>query len=415
MMSSSNAVAIPKGSRNFTRGGPLDPAFLISFLLYMIADAGRRGYRHLLDGYWDEARAFGLSTPTADPVSAPAISKARGKLPPQLIRSLVHQVADSFDSQFGSENRWLGRRVFAVDGSKINTQRSCELAHAFGTPAGGHCPQILVSTLFDLFAKVPHDVVIAPGASCERRELVRLLDRAVPGDVVVLDRGYPSFELLWILADRKIDFVMRVPTKNTFSAVMGFVYREEKDSNIEISPPSDSPLKERGSFCVRAIRSSVTPSGDPIVILTSLSQSVATTEQTGDLYRRRWEIEEFYKLTKGDYIGQGQFHAKSARGVEQEVVAVTLFVAIARLLMASAAVKHELPYDSLSPKSGMLGLAAYMLRIVLCSTPERMVEVIEALLSRIVRTRDDKRPGRRCPRRSFRPSPRWGPSGRRAG
>jgi hypothetical protein len=82
-----------------------------------------------------------------------------------VIRSLVHRVSDHFDEGFGSTHRWHGRRVFAVDGTKINVQRGDELAGAFGVPSGAHCGQVLVSTLFVAItrclmaaAAVEHDV-----------------------------------------------------------------------------------------------------------------------------------------------------------------------------------------------------------------------------------------------------------------
>ncbi len=163
---------------------------LVPFLLYMVADANRRGYRHLIDGFWDEAQSFGLALPCEKPVTSSALSKARHKITPELMRALLHQASDSFDEQFGVDKRWCGRRVFAVDGSKVNIQRGEELAHAFGVPNGAHCPQVLVSTLFDLVAKVPHDITVAPHESGERQAMLRMLDRLKTGDVLVLDRGY---------------------------------------------------------------------------------------------------------------------------------------------------------------------------------------------------------------------------------
>ena len=93
----------------------------------MVGDANRRGYRHLIDAFWDEAKSFDLPLPCDEPVSSAAFCKARQKITPELIGSLLHQAADSFDARFGSELRWNGRRVFGVDGSKVNVQRGAEL------------------------------------------------------------------------------------------------------------------------------------------------------------------------------------------------------------------------------------------------------------------------------------------------
>jgi hypothetical protein len=129
----------------------------------------------------------------------------------------------------------------------------------------------------------------------------------------------------------------------------------------------------------------------------------------------RWEIEEYYKLVKGDYLGQGQFHSRTAPGVVQEIHAVTLFVGITRYLMAAAVETQGTPYADLSPKAAVLGVADYVVRLLLASDAEQVAPFLRSLLERIVRTKDPRRPGRRWPRRSFRPSRKWGPGGRRGG
>lgn len=378
----------------------------------MVADANRRGYRHLIDAFWDEAHSFGLPLPRDEPVSAPAICKARQKLRPELLRTLLHQASDSFDAQFGADKRWFGRRVFAVDGSKVNVQRSDELKQAFGVPSDGHCPQVLVSTLFDLVAKVPHDISVAPSASCERMELLGMLSRLRAGDVLVLDRGYPSFEMMRVLIDEGIDFVMRVPIKNYFAAVQELLYSGRDDCRIRIKPPERRGMDDHAPVDVRALRILV-PDSEPTVLLTSLRRSEFKRLQIADLYHMRWEVEEFYKLMKSNYLGQGQFHARSAMGVEQEIHAVALFVGITRYLMAAAARESNVPYEDLSPKSGALGLAAYVLRLLLACDANQAAPFLDQVLRRIIRTKDKKRPGRRWPRRSFKPRRKWGPRGTR--
>jgi hypothetical protein len=400
--------------RDFSRNGTLSPDLLVTLLLYMVGDANRRGYSHLMDAFWDEARSFGLELPGDKPVSKSAFSAARAKITPQLMRSLIHGASDAFDSKFGQDLRWFGRRVFAIDGSKVNVQRGEDLARAFGVPSGAHCPQVLVSTLFDVIAKVPHDLVIAPYATSEREELVGLLDRVKQGDVLVLDRGYPSFEILWMLQDAGIDFVIRVPVSSTFKAVDDLIYSGGDDCRILIEPPAGHPMRDRGPIEVRAIRIT-TPDGEPTIIVTSLRRCEFSIGDIRDVYHRRWEVEEFYKLTKGDYLGQGQFHAKSPNGVRQEIHAVALFVAVTRYLMAAAAKEHDVAYEELSPKAGVLGFAAYVTRILLACGPEHVAPVLDQLFRRIIRTRDTKRPGRRQPRRSFKPSRKWAPGGRRGG
>ena len=379
----------------------------------MVGDANRRGYVRLLEGFWDECRSFDIQLPTEEAVSGAAFCQARSKLANTFLRSVVHQVADSHERKFAHLSRWRGHRVLAIDGSKVNVQRSDELRRHFGVPAGGHCPQILVSTLINVTSEVPCDVVVAPHASSERELFMQHLDRLGPSDVLLLDRGYPSFEILQTLKERDIDFVIRVPKAHTFGAVDTFLASGGTDYRLLIEPPAGG---KPGSMPieVRAVRTS-SPDEETIVILTSLRRCNITTEQVLELYRMRWRIEETYKAIKSRYLDQHQLHAKNRHGVVQEVLALILFVAISRFLTAAASVEHDVPIDEVSLKGAILSLAAYVTRIVLCRDPELANRWLAALLLRIARAREKRRRGRSFPRRSFKPSPRWGSAGRRGG
>ncbi|MCP4545096.1 MAG: hypothetical protein GY835_01365, partial [bacterium] len=152
LLSKSETTELKRRPKHFTRGGPLSPDLLITLLLYLIADGGRRGYRNLLDRFWDEAQTHALPLPTEEPLSAAAFCKARKKLKPEVLQTLLHEVAAAFDQAQGRRHRFQGRRVFAVDGSKISLQRAESLWQEFGGPTSGFCPQIMVSVLHNVVA-----------------------------------------------------------------------------------------------------------------------------------------------------------------------------------------------------------------------------------------------------------------------
>ncbi len=220
--------------------------------------------------------------------------------------------------------------------------------------------------------------------------------------------GYPSHQVLRALLERKLDFLVRVPTSHSFEAIQVFRQSGGDDYRVVITPPE----KPRGleSIEVRAVKL-VAPDGEASFYLTSLRRSEYPRGAIAELYRKRWESEELYRLQKADYFDQRQFHARSAHGVEQEILVHELFIVIARFLMASAAEHVSADYYDLSRKSAVLGLAAYITRICL-DDPQSAAGWVPRLLARIAKTRDKRREGRSFPRRSFKPRPRWGPSGR---
>lgn len=379
--------------------------------MYMVADGGRRGYQHLLDAFWDEARGYGLPLPTEHPIKASSFCTARPKITPELLRNMLHELAaKAFDSESVSE-RWHGRRVFAVDGAKINLQRSPDLNAHFGTPEGAYCPQLMLSVLLDVCAKFPVDLMVSPFASCERADLLEMLPSLAPEDVLVLDRGYPSHDVLQTLVQEGIDFLIRVPSSNTFGIIDEMRTDECNDRAFLLEPPSKSPSHWR-PLNLRAVRITA-PDGTQSFFLTTLRRAEFSRRLLSELYHMRWEVEEHFKLLKGPYIGQAQFRSKSPSGVLQEVHALVLFIAITRLCMCTAAQSTGTDYESLSQKAAVLGVAAYVTRVLLPQDVDRALSSLQDLLLRIVRAREKKRPRRSYPRRSLQPLPRWGPTGRR--
>ena len=401
-------------SSDFTRGGSLTPEVLLTLMLFMAGDAGRRGYGHLLEDFWIEARRSGIVLPCEDPVTAVAFCKARRKLKPALFASLLSKVCAMLGKRDDHWLRWRGRRIYAVDGMRHNTQRAAALAQAFGVPSGSHCPQMLVSALFDVVGKFPCAATIAPNASCERQELLKLLDHLQAGDVLVLDRGYPSFEVIQTLRARGIEFVIRVPKSHSFEAIDVFQEGNQADCRMIIKPSEQAARAGVQPLDLRMVRIDVN-ADDPWILLTSLPRYEITRFVMGRTYHLRREIEELYKTMKSDYFTQRQFHAKSAEGVEQEVRSQLLMVAIARLLMANAATVTETPYQQLSTKSGILAVVTGIVRILLCDDPDERLDHHADLLTRIARCPVKRRHGRSCPRRSFKPGPRWTSTGKGQG
>lgn len=394
---------------DFTRGGPLCPEFLTSLMLYMIADGNRRGYQLLLDGFWDEARSYSLDLPTTEAISAPSFCTARRKITSALLQRLLLIASQEYDTRFGDTSRWHGRRVLAVDGVKYNLQRHRDLEQAFGRPHNGHCPQVLSSTLFDVCARMPIDLQVGPCGTSERDHLSAMLKHLKAGDVIVLDRGYPWFGLFRILQDRKVDFLIRITAQ--WNVAKQLLSGGDEDCIVDLEPPAGSP-SEWKPLRLRAIKLT-NDDGEESVYLSTLVGPEFPMESIRELYHLRWEEEEFYKLTKSEYIGQGQFRAKSPSGVVQEIHALELFLAISRYLMAVAAEVEGRHIDEVGQKGAVLAVAAYVTRIFLQRDENAAAEDIRALLKRMTRHRYRKRPGRTYPRRSFKPNRSWTPSGRR--
>jgi len=380
-------------------------------VLFMVADANTRGYELLLKGLWDQARDHGLPMPTVRPITAASFCEARPKVTPRLLRRMVHGVATHAFEDTRASHLWRGRRVFALDGTKINLQRGSDLHRAFGTPHDAHCPQLLLSVLLDVCAKHPVDFEIAPFASDERAHLLAMLPSLAEGDLLILDRGYPSHEILQVLTQAKVDFLIRVPASHTFRMVDELRSSGATECTGEVLPPTGSP-QDWVPLSVRAVRVPG-PDGSDAYFLTSLDAHECTVDDIGAVYRMRWEVEEFFKLLKAPFIGQRPFRSKSAIGVRQEVSALVLFLAITRLCAEAVDDGAEHPRGAPAQKAAVLAIASHLTRILLPEQDERVLREIGLLLESIASSRYRRRRGRSFPRVSFRPTPRWTAAGRR--
>jgi hypothetical protein len=374
----------------------------------MAADAGRRGYTLLLDALWIEARTLKLRLRTAGVVSASAFCVARHKLSKTLMSQLLQKTARQTAKAAGESGKWKGRRLYAIDGSKISLPRSPALFEAFGRPTGAHCPQMLALVLMDVVLKQALAFATAPYRGSERTEFIPLLSHVARGAILLLDRGFEAFAVFRLLKQRRIDFVIRCKTSKSFRLIENFVRSGRREAWLTLDPPPHSDQSR--PLGLRAVRCDL-PEGRVEVLVTTLSEEKASAKEVSDLYWKRWRIEGYFRELKARWFSPRQFHSRSVAGVEQELGAQVLFTAIMSALLISAAARHDVPFDEISRKAALLRLVSSITRLVLLVDQASVRREIRELLADIARRRYKQRPGRLYPRVSFAPRSKWGPLG----
>ena len=285
--------------------------------------------------FFRHARRSGL-WPEAEAVHRSAVTKARAKLPwnafAQLHQEAVRLAYDLWPD--AEEVTWQGLSVFAIDGSKYRLPASKALREAFDPDSGldhpgkGHYPECLVSTVYDVFRRLPIARSIQPMAQAnEREELKALLPQIPAGGILLLDRGYPSYHLIDFLNQHYQGYwLFRCPARSTFPAVEAFVHSGHSEAMITLESPTTPRLS------VRAIRL-VSPDGTVSVLLTNLLEAAGFSAETLiGLYFRRWEVETHYRDEKTSMEIE-TFHSQTENGIRQELFAMVIMAVIARLLM----------------------------------------------------------------------------------
>ena len=216
---------------------------VVLFVFRLVLAPRLQGYGPTLTELWGQCRQQGLFPPHDDPVSASSMCVARGKVGRRpflrMQRALLARVPTDAPRWL-----WRGHRVFAVDGSKIHLPRRLR-RDGYRCPSDrSHYPQGLLSSLFQLRARLPFDLDLSCHEN-ERRAARDHLRALRPGDVVVFDRGYYSFALLHACARRGLHPVFRLQA-NASGLVRDFIQSDDADRTVPVEPTqtarSSSPM-----------------------------------------------------------------------------------------------------------------------------------------------------------------------------
>ena len=412
--------AYKQSPSHFTRTRELPFPKLVTFTLSLAASGTHQGVDSKSGQFFRNARRSGL-WPDARAVHRGSISKARTKVPWQAFCDILadavrvsYEVCPKNDPQY----LWHGMSVFAIDGSKYNLPATEEIRKTFDPQSGlsypgkGHYPQCLVSTLYDVFRRLPIARTVTGRDGSEREEMKKLLPCLPPNSLLILDRGFPSYEIIHYLTGHHNGYyIVRCPATSTFPAVEAFIKKGKKDSIIWITPSNKFKrkvgTKQRRAIKLRVIKL-VSPDGTVSVLLTNLfNKKVYTHDEIVALYARRWEIENYYRDEKIT-LEIERFHSKTVNGILQEFYAAMIMSVIARTLMVLSSHVFLSGRQEAQFKNAVFTLASEAALLV-PDDAERAVTIFTEVLKEIARVKYYRPKKLRCsqPRINKRPLNKW--------
>lgn len=291
--------------------------------------------------------------PEALTVDKSAITRARKKLPWTVFEELLPQFVSAAYQAWPDHKHysWKGFSVFAIDGSRYHLPATDELKHTFdpfcglNSPSLNHFPQCLVSTVIDVFRRIPiARSIVGLHESHEREQAKKLLPAIPKNGVVLMDRGYPSYDLLnHFQRLYQGFFVFRSPARSTFPGVEKFIRSGQSEAIINVGPSANrwqemnkTERIECAPIELRVMRLTAAD-GSLSVLITNLKdrQKYPVTD-IQKLYYQRWRIEEQYRDEKTAFHIE-QFHSKNRNGILQELYAILIMTVITRTLMTLSA------------------------------------------------------------------------------
>ncbi len=257
---------------------------IIVLLLWKLV-SGRNGSSISINDFWCKSYEFleTLGQPVA--IAGSSFCEARRKLCVSFFKKLNSVLSEMADEAISE--RWLGHRIFCVDGTKVNLPRKLR-ASGFSLPsASSYYPQGLVSCLFNLLNKTPHDFLFTRNQN-ELHAAKRLVSHLREDDVIVYDRAFLSYTMLVFHLKRGLHAVFRAKEKNTFKCVGIFLASNKTDEIVRIY------CKGLGEVTVRLISYKIKKRR--YCLLTTLTdQEKYPLSKLKEIYHDRWGVEEFFQ------------------------------------------------------------------------------------------------------------------------
>jgi Insertion element 4 transposase N-terminal/Transposase DDE domain len=286
--------------------------------------------------------------------SKSAISQARTRLGPEVMRQLADRVLRPLAAP-GAPGAWYrGLRVMALDGSCMDVADEAANAQFFGYPGAsrGHSafPQARLLGLVECGTHAVVAAAIAPYSHSEQAMAAKLLPAKLAADMLVLaDRNFYGFKLWQTACASGARLAWRVKSN------LKLPVEQMLPDGSYLSAVFDSADRARSAGqAVRVIdytlEGSATPVQDSYRLVTNLlDPAAAPALELAALYHERWEIEGVFDEFKTHLRANSTvLRSKTPDLVQQELWGLLLAHFAIRQLMAQAAWARELDPDRLS-------------------------------------------------------------------
>ncbi|MET0987808.1 MAG: IS4 family transposase [Steroidobacteraceae bacterium] len=292
----------------------------------------------------------------ADAVQASksAISQARTRLGPEVMRQLAQRVLRPLGPPQAPGCWYRGLRLMALDGSGMDVADEEANAKFFGYPTATRGESAFPQArLLGLVECATHAVVaadIAPYARSEKAMAAELLPGWLRADMLVMaDRGFYSFKLWALACDSDAALLWRLS-----STIKLAVQQELPDGSFLSTVFDSADSARRHGRTVRVIEYTLEDSAVPVqdnyrLVTNILDPKKAPCLELARLYHERWEIEGVFDEFKTHLRANSTvLRSKTPDLVHQELWGLLLAHFAIRQLMAQAAWQRALDPDRLS-------------------------------------------------------------------
>lgn len=339
-----------------------------------------------------------------------AVTKARKKLRYEAFIELNAQMTSHYYSYFQTAS-WYGFNLMAVDGTTLRLPDEAEIIEHFGVwkvNKGKPCPKARVSQMFDVLNRITVDAIIKPKKDGERELATFHFLKLMPNDLILLDRGYPAFWLFKLLMTMDTNFCARVSCTK-WKVIRKFYHSGDKERIVKLYPTPQSVSKctelglDKDPIKVRLIRVEL-DTGETEILITSLTDMSKYPQNIfGDLYHRRWPVEEDYKTMKCR-MQMENFSGKSTLSIYQDfhakVFSKNLTAIIANTTKDEAEkVSERRKFQYQINFTQALSKMKHTIVLLFTRPVEKVKFIVEKIQKIFIQTVEQVRPGRKYKRK----------------
>jgi hypothetical protein len=255
-----------------------------------------------------------------------AFVQNRKKINPDVFRHLSSVIIKGFYRPENDEVKLLrGLRILAVDSTELTLPFTAELQERYGVVSNEktlNLVQAKMSVLFDVMNKLTLDAALGKGRASERGLALQHSHQWRKGDLIIYDRGYPSFEFIREHVKGGVDCLIRAKTTHS-SLVTEFLASGKRSLVTMMYPDQDKSFKDKDynrktTIGVRLLRVELNSGGTEVLITTLLDSHKYPSGLFKKLYFMRWGIETFIDELKNK-LKMEHFSGYSDHAVQQDI------------------------------------------------------------------------------------------------
>lgn len=289
-------------------------------------------------------RLDGLHPPTKS-----ALSQARARLGARPMRQLLLKTARPMSAGRELYTHYKGMPMVAIDADQYKIPDTPANARAFGRPTttrhgrileAGY-PQFHLNRLMTVGTRLCLDAIIKPCDTSDHTTAPKLLNSVRPGELVLWDSGFYSFNLMHQACRQGTFFLGRVPSHPVLEPL-----KRQPDGSyrVKVYPSPNHRRDDRDGLTLRVMEYTLddparTGRGERHRLITNLiDEGKCPAMELVVLYHQRWEIEiDNDEITTHQLDRAVELRSRTPAGVVQEIYGVLLAHNVTRAIMYESA------------------------------------------------------------------------------